>query len=74
MKVRELTPFNHRLDNLQAAILRVKLRYLDQWIESRRKLSRTVQQIAGWDEHNGSCRTDRLPVCLPSLCDPLTES
>jgi dTDP-4-amino-4,6-dideoxygalactose transaminase len=37
--VHELAPFNHRLDNLQAAILRVKLHYLDQWIEARRKLA-----------------------------------
>jgi dTDP-4-amino-4,6-dideoxygalactose transaminase len=37
--VHELMPFNHRLDNLQAAILRVKLHYLDQWIASRRELA-----------------------------------
>jgi len=43
--VHELTPFNHRLDNLQAAILRVKLHYLDQWIESRRKLAALYNQL-----------------------------
>ncbi len=43
--VHETEPFNRRLDNLQAAILRVKLRYLDKWIESRRELAAIYNQI-----------------------------
>ncbi len=48
--VHELAPFNHRLDNLQAAILRVKLNYLDQWIESRHTLAMHYNKLlAGSD-------------------------
>lgn len=48
--VHELMPFNHRLDSLQAAILRVKLHYLDQWIEERRHVATLYRQLlAGAD-------------------------
>ena len=43
--VHELAPFNHRLDNLQAAILRVKLHYLDQWIEARRNVAALYNKL-----------------------------
>jgi dTDP-4-amino-4,6-dideoxygalactose transaminase len=36
--------FNSRLDNLQAAILNVKLRYVPQWIERRREIAGLYHQ------------------------------
>jgi len=36
--------FNSRLDNIQAAILNVKLKYLPKWIERRRKIARIYQE------------------------------
>src|SRR5512140_2036816 len=45
--VHELMPFNHRLDNLQAAILRVKLPHLDEWIALRRKWAAMYDELLG---------------------------
>jgi dTDP-4-amino-4,6-dideoxygalactose transaminase len=41
----EIKGYNHRLDNLQAAILGVKLRYLDEWNAARREKALLYHQL-----------------------------
>lgn len=41
----ELHPFNHRLDTMQAAILRVKLKHLDEWNEGRRQAAQLYSEL-----------------------------
>lgn len=41
----ELPPFNHRLDTIQAAVLRVKLRHLDEWNLKRRQAAQFYNEL-----------------------------
>ncbi|HEV3164669.1 MAG TPA: DegT/DnrJ/EryC1/StrS family aminotransferase [Isosphaeraceae bacterium] len=51
--------FNSRLDALQAAVLRVKLRYLDTWTAARREVA--ARYFRMFDAH-GLANTVQLPV------------
>jgi dTDP-4-amino-4,6-dideoxygalactose transaminase len=46
----ELPPYNHRMDTLQAVMLGVKLRYLEDWIEARQRNAALYTELfAGTD-------------------------
>jgi dTDP-4-amino-4,6-dideoxygalactose transaminase len=53
-----LKGYNYRMDGVQGAILRVKLRYLDQWTEARRT------HAAKYDQHLASLGL-KTPVAMP---------
>jgi len=60
--VNEVPGTNSRLDPLQAAVLRVKLQYLEEWTERRRMLAGIYQE--------GLRRSDLVLPSVPSWAEP----
>jgi len=61
--VHEEIGYNYRLDSLQAAILRVKLKYLDEWNEMRRKAASAYREyLNGLDLWIPEEKTDRKHI------------
>lgn len=54
--------FNKRLDTLQAAVLRIKLRYLEDWNEARRKLAQVYNKKLTNSIIKPKVREGTLPV------------
>lgn len=55
----EIVGRNSRLDTLQAAILNVKAKHLEEWIKARRKIARR------YDQQLGDLKSIRIPVKFP---------
>ncbi|MCU1247632.1 MAG: degT [Edaphobacter sp.] len=58
----ELLGINSRIDALQAAILRVKLRYLDNWTDGRRRNAEAYRQLFAEHDLTDQLTLPRAPV------------
>ena len=73
--------YNSRLDELQAAILRVKLKYLDKWIEIRRQKASLYNELFS-SSPSGLSKEVKIPqeapyarhsYCVYTICTPERE-
>ena len=69
-----LVGYNSRLDALQAAVLRVKLKYLDEWSERRRKNAERYNhlfreaELASKNSNPQATDLSDYPIILPQIC------
>jgi dTDP-4-amino-4,6-dideoxygalactose transaminase len=71
----DMVGVNSRLDELQAAVLRVKLRHLEGWIAARRARAVCYEQLfqaAGLAGAAGKLRAGK-PVALPAIAPPCSH-
>jgi dTDP-4-amino-4,6-dideoxygalactose transaminase len=68
----EVQGYNNRIDELQAAFLRVKLRKLDEWNERRSAVARQyLQQLAAFSSEIFSTHGFPLLPTIPQWADPV---